>query len=65
MGKRDQATTDVFVEGVRNATANRHFQITTDGFAPYRNAIPNTLVYRFNKPCTDYSAPNASNFFHR
>jgi epsilon-lactone hydrolase len=23
------------------------------------------LVYRFNKPCTDYSAPRASNFFHR
>jgi hypothetical protein len=23
------------------------------------------LVYRFNKPCTDYSAPSASNFFHR
>jgi len=43
MGKRDQATTDVFVEGVRQAIAPGHFQITTDGFAPYRTAIPNTL----------------------
>jgi hypothetical protein len=23
------------------------------------------LVYRFSKTYTDYSAPNASNFFHR
>jgi F-type H+-transporting ATPase subunit gamma len=23
------------------------------------------LVYRFNKTCTDYSAPSVSNFFHR
>jgi hypothetical protein len=34
MGKRDQATTDVFVEGVRHATSSGQFQITTDGFAP-------------------------------
>jgi IS1 family transposase len=43
VGKRDQATTDVFIEGLRHATASDAFQITTDGFAPYRNAIPNTL----------------------
>ncbi|HYM06084.1 MAG TPA: IS1 family transposase [Terriglobales bacterium] len=43
LGKRDQATTDVFVEGLRHATASDNFQITTDGFAPYRTAIPNTL----------------------
>jgi transposase-like protein/IS1 family transposase len=44
MGKRDQATTDVFVEGVRDAIApGCTFQVTTDGFAPYRTAIPNTL----------------------
>jgi transposase-like protein/IS1 family transposase len=43
MGKRDQATTDVFIEGLRQAIAPGHFQITTDGFAPYRTAIPNTL----------------------
>jgi transposase-like protein/IS1 family transposase len=43
LGKRDQATTDVFIEGLRHATANCHFQITTDGFAPYRSAITTTL----------------------
>lgn len=45
MGKRDQATTDVFIEGVRHATSGE-FQITTDGFAPYTTAIPNTLEDR-------------------
>lgn len=45
MGKRDQATTDVFIEGLRHATTGE-FQITTDGFAPYRTAIPNTLEDR-------------------
>ena len=45
MGKRDQATTDVFIEGLRHATRG-DFQITTDGFAPYRTAIPNTLADR-------------------
>ena len=43
VGKRDQATTDVFVEGVRHATKHGHFQITTDGLAPYRSAITTTL----------------------
>ena len=43
MGKRDQATTDQFIEGVRHATAHSRFQITTDGFAPYRSAVSNTL----------------------
>jgi transposase-like protein/IS1 family transposase len=46
LGKRDQTTTDVFIEGLRGATASQGFQITTDGFAPYRNAIPNTLEDR-------------------
>jgi transposase-like protein/IS1 family transposase len=46
LGKRDQATTDVFIEGLRAATAPDHFQVTTDGFAPYRTAIPNTLEDR-------------------
>jgi IS1 family transposase len=45
MGKRDQATTDVFMEGLRHAT-RVEFQITTDGFEPYRTAIPNTLEDR-------------------
>lgn len=45
MGKRDQATTDVFIEGLRHATRGE-FQITTDGFQPYKTAIPNTLEDR-------------------
>jgi transposase-like protein/IS1 family transposase len=46
MGKRNQATTDQFIEGLRHATSNQRFQITTDGFAPYRSAIANTLEDR-------------------
>jgi transposase-like protein/IS1 family transposase len=46
LGKRNQATTDIFIEGLRHATSHQHFQITTDGFGPYRNAIPNTLEDR-------------------
>ena len=46
MGKRDQATTDIFVEGVAARHGAETFQITTDGFGPYRNAIPNTLEDR-------------------
>lgn len=45
VGKRDQATTDVFIEGLRHATRGE-FQITTDGFQPYKTAIPNTLEDR-------------------
>jgi len=45
VGKRDQATTDIFIEGLRLATSGK-FQITTDGFAPYRSAISNTLEDR-------------------
>ena len=43
MGKRDQPTTDVFVEGLRHVTARTPFQITTDGFIPYKSAITTTL----------------------
>jgi transposase-like protein/IS1 family transposase len=43
LGKRDQRTTDSFIEGLREATARTPFQITTDGFAPYRSAITTTL----------------------
>jgi IS1 family transposase len=43
LGKRNQETTNAFVEGLRAATSRQRFQITTDGFAPYRTAIPDTL----------------------
>jgi IS1 family transposase len=46
MGKRDQATTDVFIEGLRHATGRGQFQITTDGFQPYKSAISTTLSDR-------------------
>jgi transposase-like protein/IS1 family transposase len=45
LGKRNQVTTDIFIEGLRHATSG-YFQITTDGFGPYRSAIPNTLQDR-------------------
>jgi IS1 family transposase/transposase-like protein len=45
LGKRDQATTDVFIEGLRHATRG-NFQVTTDGFSPYKSAISNTLEDR-------------------
>jgi transposase-like protein/IS1 family transposase len=45
LGKRDQATTDIFIEGLRLATRG-DFQVTTDGFGPYRSAISNTLEDR-------------------
>src|SRR5580700_2598961 len=46
LGKRNQATTDIFIEGLRHATSRQHFQITTDGFGPYVAAISNTLEDR-------------------
>lgn len=46
LGRRSQATTDAFIEGLRAATAPQRFQITTDGFQPYISAIDNTLADR-------------------
>jgi len=43
---RDQKTTDLFIEGLRLATAAQRFQVTTDGFIPYVSAICNTLEDR-------------------
>jgi hypothetical protein len=43
IGKRDQTTTNVFAEGLRQATRPGRFQLTTDGFAPYRSAVDNSL----------------------
>ena len=60
LGRRNQQTTDVFVEGLRAATSRQHFQITTDGFAPYRSAIVNTLEDRcdFAQLIKVYRAPS-------
>jgi IS1 family transposase/transposase-like protein len=46
LGRRDQATTDVLIEGLRAATAPQRFQLSTDGFQPYRPAITTTLSDR-------------------
>jgi IS1 family transposase len=46
LGRRSKATTDIFIEGLRTATANQDFQITTDGFAPYVKSISDTLAPR-------------------
>jgi transposase-like protein/IS1 family transposase len=44
MGKRDQLTTNAFIEGLRDAIApGTSFQITSDGFAPYKTSIPDTF----------------------
>src|SRR5579862_9282105 len=46
LGRRDSATTNIFIEGLRAATAPQRFQITTDGFEPYVKAIQDTLADR-------------------
>ena len=46
LGRRDTATTQIFIEGLRAATSRQHFQITTDGFQPYVPAISDTLADR-------------------
>ncbi len=46
LGKRNQLTTDAFIEGLRLATSRQRFQITTDGFGPYVSAMQNTLADR-------------------
>ncbi|HUA21184.1 MAG TPA: IS1 family transposase [Bryobacteraceae bacterium] len=46
LGRRSQATTNAFIEGLRLATAPQRFQLTTDGFAPYITAIDSTLSDR-------------------
>jgi IS1 family transposase len=46
LGRRSQATADAFIEGLRAATSQRRFQISTDGFQPYIPAITTTLSDR-------------------
>jgi len=46
LGRRSQATTDAFIEGLRAATAPQRFQISTDGFQPYISAITTTMSDR-------------------
>jgi transposase-like protein/IS1 family transposase len=71
LGRRSQETTNVFIEGLRAATANQHFQVTTDGFKPYISAITTTLsdrcdfaqlikVYEESKEEHRYSPPDVT-----
>jgi len=39
LGRRDQNTTDLFIEGLRRATNHERFQLTTDGFSAYPSAV--------------------------
>lgn len=59
LGRRNQPTTDIFIEGLRGATAPQDFQMTTDGFGPYRSAITTTLHDRvdFAQLIKVYRAP--------
>jgi IS1 family transposase len=59
LGRRDKATTEIFIEGLRAATSAQRFQVTTDGFAPYINAISDTLSDRvdFAQLVKIYAAP--------
>lgn len=43
LGRRDTATTQIFIEGLRAATSHHRFQITCDAFRPYVPAISDTL----------------------
>jgi transposase-like protein/IS1 family transposase len=60
LGKRDQSTTDIFIEGLRHATARQRFQVTTDGFPCYKTSIPDTLGDRvdFAQLIKVYRAPS-------
>jgi transposase-like protein/IS1 family transposase len=46
LGKRDQMTTNAFIEGLRLATSSQPFQLSADGFGTYPSAIENTLSDR-------------------
>jgi transposase-like protein/IS1 family transposase len=46
LGKRDQQTTNAFIEGLRLATSAQPFQLSADGFPAYPSAIDSTLSDR-------------------
>ena len=45
LGRRDSGSAWDFAHKLRTAVANRP-QITTDGFRPYQQAVPNTFLFR-------------------
>jgi transposase-like protein/IS1 family transposase len=46
LGKRTSAHTDVFIRKLANATAQKPYQLSTDGFKPYIPAVDKYLVPR-------------------
>lgn len=51
LGRRDQQTTNAFIEGLRDAVApSQTFQLSTDGFGPYIWAVDATLSH-----CVDFA----------
>jgi hypothetical protein len=46
LGKRDQQTTNIFIEGLRLATAPKSYQLSADGFQTYPFAVESTLSDR-------------------
>jgi IS1 family transposase len=59
VGKRDMVATEAFVEKLRYATSNKRFQLTTDGFRPYVQAVHRGLQDRvdFAQLIKVYSSP--------
>jgi transposase-like protein/IS1 family transposase len=43
LGKRDQLSTEIFIDKLTRATSNDHYQLSTDGFKPYIGAITSQL----------------------
>ena len=61
LGRRNQQTTDAFIEGLRDTVKPGHrFQITTDGFVPYISAITTTLGHTvdFARLIKVYASPS-------
>jgi len=60
LGKRNQETTNAFIEGLRLATAAKPYQMTADGFKAYPFAIETTLSDRvdFAQLIKVYRAPS-------
>lgn len=59
LGRRDQKTTNLFIEGLRRATSTGTFQLTTDGYNAYPPAVSLSLSDRasFAQLVKVYAAP--------
>jgi transposase-like protein/IS1 family transposase len=59
LGRRNKATCDLFIEGLRAATAPQKFQLTSDGLEVYKHSVSDTLADRvsFAQCIKVYKAP--------